>query len=247
MTNKSNMVFKCICIFFIVVIWLLSLTHIAFNFESMLNLGTTLDIITLTCILVLFLIHTLTPLFSWVFNPFIVRLRKYPSNQDQIEIYNESVKKYCDLEKELENNKVKFKFSETNVFEIDRDEIKSNATVVYGNNATTKSMYLLYSFLVSLFLLICYFFFCGLLNSNFTDSIYTYFFFFSLLCFVGSLYKGIKLYEKLKRVAPKEAEWFIKLVNALPEEDIVEIYNTKGINLNKIRVEKISLTSKEVE
>ena len=37
----------------------------------------------------------------------------------------------------------------------------------------------------------------GLLNSNFTDSIYLYFFFFSLLCFVGSLYKGIKIYEKL--------------------------------------------------
>lgn len=243
----ANKVFKCICIFCIVVIWLLCLTHIAFNFESMLNLGTTLDIITLTCVLVLFLIHTLTPLFSWVFNPFIVRLRKYPSNQDQIEIYNESVKKYCDLDKELEDNKVKFKFSESNVFEMDRDEIKSNATVEYGDNATTKAMYLLYSFLVSLFLLICYFFFCGLLNSNLTDSTYTYFFFFSLVCFVGSLYKSIKVYEKLKRVAPKEEEWFIKLVNALPEEDIVEIYNTKGINLNKVRVEKVSLTDKEVE
>lgn len=243
----ANKVFKCICIFCIVVIWLLCLTHIAFNFESMLNLGTTLDIITLTCVLVLFLIHTLSPLFSWVFNPVIVRLRKYPSNKEQVEIYNESVKKYCDLDKELEDNKVKFKFSESNVFEMDRNEIKSNATVEYGDNATTKAMYLLYSFLVSLFLLICYFFFCGLLNSNLTGSIYTYFFFFSLVCFVDSLYKGIKVYEKLKRVAPKEEEWFIKLVNALPEEDIVEIYNTKGINLNKVRVEKVSLTDKEVE
>lgn len=242
-----NKIFKCFCLGIIVIIWLLSLTHIAFNFESLLNLTTTLDMITLTCLLVLFLIHSLIPLYFWVFNPIMQRLRKYPTNQMQTEIYNDCVRKYCNLDEELTDGKVKFKFSDTYTFEMNRDEVKSNATVVHGNNNTSKALHLLFSFLVSLFILVSFLFFCGLLNSDFKESTYLYFYFFSLFCLVICLYSNLKIYGRLKKVAPKSAEWFNKLVNALPAEEIVEIYNTKGIDLNKIRVEKVSLTSKEVE
>lgn len=75
-TKSKNRLFNYVGFGIVVFTWLLCLVRVVFSFESMVELPTTLDYITLCSCLLLMLLHSLTPLFFWVLSKNIKQLRR---------------------------------------------------------------------------------------------------------------------------------------------------------------------------